>query len=492
MDPERPIEKKLRDYGKSRCERAGDLRLHPATRRMLHGEVARTYGAPREGRSRFFDFWPKLAWSCGLVALVLFVAIISSRETESGYQLAGRPKSADMDKTLDLLTVEPSRPQANRAAVARSGEANKDSRGVNEPVEAKTKSTVISKAPVPLAAPARAPERRPAAAPADTVATFGASASAPAIQKGVAAAPTAAVPGKLAAADQEATQVLADSVTAAPSKERAAGRPVERLVAGLAVTNGVSEFAQAGRSQIQFNRQVASSPAVIYERIDSNVGPALLQNNAEPETTQLARRFSTDKLEQTRTESFMANQSYVRTPTPQAMGAWNAMNNEGRMLSNFRMQQTDRGLEVVDEDGSVYTGQMELVTTNAAPSGGYYVGARISVAEKEVPEEPTLRFRVAGTNKSLNQAVVFSGQIMPQTAVLNNQSSALNYFNNTNAQLGLSGGSNQMFNNSHQLNNSQLLNNQFQFMPMLQNSRISGKVRVGSEETEINATPRNP
>ncbi|MPN65131.1 hypothetical protein SDC9_212910 [bioreactor metagenome] len=80
---------------------------------------------------------------------------------------------------------------------------------------------------------------------------------------------------------------------------------------------------------------------------------------------------------------------------------------------------------------------------------------------------------------------------MPQTAVLNNQS-ALNQFNNTNAQLGLSGGSNQMFNNSQQLNNSQLLNNQFQLMPMLQNSRISGKVRVGSEETEIDATPRNP
>jgi hypothetical protein len=483
MEPERPIEKKLRDYGKSRCERTGDLRLHSATRRLLQGEVARTYGAPREGQSRFFGFWPKVVWSGGLLAVVLFVAIVSSRGPETGYQLAGKPRNAELDKTLDLLTAEPTREKDASVAPLTVTAPERKSYGVSEQPEAKSKGMSSGEVGVPLTSPV-SPAERQGAVVVGTLPASAASSPSLVMRERAVAAPTQAIRGAVAGADRKAAQTLADRIE--PKRELAAGR----LAAGLAVTNGVSEFAQAGSTQFGFTSQVASSPTVAYQRIDSNAGPELRQK-VNNEGTRFLRRSSTE-LEQSRTESFMANQSYVRTPTPQGMGAWSTANNEARMLSNFRMQQTDGRLEVVDEDGSVYTGQVELVATNAPVSGGYYAGAKIDVAENAVPEEPALLFHVTGTNKSLNQAIVFSGQILPQTAALNNQSSGLNKLNSNNVQLGLSGGSNQMLNNSQGLNNSQLLNNQLQWMPMLQNSRISGKVRVGSEETIIDATPRNP
>jgi hypothetical protein len=494
MEQERPIEKKLREYGKGRCERMGDLRLHPATRRMLHGEVARTWGTSRSNKTRFLGFWPKVAWSSGVLAVVLFVAIISSRGPEERYQLAGKPKSADSDRAVGLITLDSAQPapQGNVAlSTTVTSAENERPSGVAQHAEAKAKGVTAGEMGVPLASPASPAERQVAPTVVGTLSAPAASAPVLATRGGLVAAPTTAIRGQVATVTEPA-QMLADRVEDVAKKERAGSVSSDGLAAGLAVTNGVPQVVHAGRSQFGFNRQVvSSSPAVLYERTDSNAGPVLRDIKDAASEARLARRFSADKTEQPRSESFMANQSYVRTPTPQAMGAWNTMNNEARLLSNFRMQQTDAGLEIVDGDGSVYTGQMELVTTNSTPAWGYYAGAKLNPTENAVSEEPTLRFQVTGTNKSLNQAIVFSGQIMPQTAVLNNQS-ALNQFNNTNVQLGLAGVSNQMFNNSQQLNNSQLLNNQFQLMPMLQNSRISGKVRVGSEETEIDATPRNP
>ena len=489
MEPERPIERKLREYGKSRCERTGDLRLHPATRRMLHGEVARTWGTSRSNKTRFFGFWPKVAWSCGVLAVVLVVAIVSSRGPETRYQTASKSESADSpDRTLGLLMAEADR-DARGSTASVNGAVNERLSGIAEHAEAKVRGTSAGEMNVPSASPASPSERRVAPTVASTLSAPAASAPVLAMRDGVVDAPTAAIRGKVAAVTEPA-QMLADRVEEVAKRERAGSVSFAGLAAGLAVTNGVAQVVHAGRSQFGLNRQVASSPAVLYERTDSNAGPVLREIKDAASETRLARRFSADKTEQPPPESFMANQSYVRTPTPQAMGARNTMNSEARLLSNFRMQQTDAGLEIVDGDGSVYKGQAEFVATDVVPFGGYSEGAKIDAAKNAAPEEPTLRFRVAGTNKSLNQAVVFSGQIVLQTAVLNNQAPGQNLLN-TNIQLGLSGGSNQMLNNSQALN-SQLLNNQLQWMPMLQNSRISGKVRVGSEETEINAIPRNP
>jgi len=70
MDPERPIEKLLRQAAQARRGQAGaPQEIHPATRRMLQGEVARKFaaGPPRVRRSFFELFMPQLAWGAALV-----------------------------------------------------------------------------------------------------------------------------------------------------------------------------------------------------------------------------------------------------------------------------------------------------------------------------------------------------------------------------------------------------------------------------------------
>lgn len=78
MEPERPIEKLLRDCANKRREEIGPpLELHPATRRMLQGEVARR--APKPGEEGgLFKFLaalrPRLAW----VLCVLAIAAVGA------------------------------------------------------------------------------------------------------------------------------------------------------------------------------------------------------------------------------------------------------------------------------------------------------------------------------------------------------------------------------------------------------------------------------
>src|SRR6266403_1738058 len=81
MEPERPIEKLLRAWAKKRRDDAGaPLELHPATRRLLQGEVARRFGKePRQPRSFsqvLAGLWPRLAWGVAVVALAGVLAAI--------------------------------------------------------------------------------------------------------------------------------------------------------------------------------------------------------------------------------------------------------------------------------------------------------------------------------------------------------------------------------------------------------------------------------
>jgi hypothetical protein len=73
------MEKILRAYAEAR-RKGADLPLHPATRKMLHAEVARRFknGDREPFWSRLRAFWPQLAFGSGLCAILL-VAVISLR-----------------------------------------------------------------------------------------------------------------------------------------------------------------------------------------------------------------------------------------------------------------------------------------------------------------------------------------------------------------------------------------------------------------------------
>src|SRR5882672_320178 len=81
MEPERPVEKMLRDYAKKRREEAGaPLELHAATRRLLQGEVARrrakNQGQPQSFAKLLLAAWPRIAAAIGLFAVLVFVVSV--------------------------------------------------------------------------------------------------------------------------------------------------------------------------------------------------------------------------------------------------------------------------------------------------------------------------------------------------------------------------------------------------------------------------------
>src|SRR5512140_3288393 len=75
-EPERPIEKLLRDAAKKRRDEAGaPMELHPATRRLLQGEVVRTFAKPGRAHRSVFEvlgqLWPRFAWGVAIFAVLV-------------------------------------------------------------------------------------------------------------------------------------------------------------------------------------------------------------------------------------------------------------------------------------------------------------------------------------------------------------------------------------------------------------------------------------
>src|SRR3954454_6597051 len=88
-EPERPIERLLRDSANKRLEKAGaPLSLHSADRRALQAEVARQFGKRQVNRVAWTDFlgrhWPRLA------GVAVFLAVVGL----SIFSLTGRKQSA--------------------------------------------------------------------------------------------------------------------------------------------------------------------------------------------------------------------------------------------------------------------------------------------------------------------------------------------------------------------------------------------------------------
>jgi hypothetical protein len=78
-EPERPIEKLLRACARKRRDEAGaPFTLHPATRRLLQGEVTRAFprdrGAANGVSGLLAGLWPRFAWGFGLFAVLAIAA----------------------------------------------------------------------------------------------------------------------------------------------------------------------------------------------------------------------------------------------------------------------------------------------------------------------------------------------------------------------------------------------------------------------------------
>jgi len=155
------------------------------------------------------------------------------------------------------------------------------------------------------------------------------------------------------------------------------------------------------------------------------------------------------------------------------------------VLSSFEVEQTAQQLRIVDADGSIYTGSIQLAEARprlrsaeaqhiaVGDSSQGKLGPTSAVAFDAAGELGQIySFRVTGTNRTLNQSVVFTGSL---TAMTNAAA-----IGQVTSNLGATGG------------RSQLPSAPATLLPLV-NSRISGKAIIGrSTEVEINAVPTVP
>ena len=470
MNDERPIEKLLRRYAKKRRDEAGDpLSLHPATRRLLQGEVARQYPkASREGRSSttgFLALWAqKWAFALGVLVVLAVTAVVlvptfkSSPEAEF---LAQKKTSEDI---------------AVRESVA----------PVSAPAPAETQLSIVTLADRPQNQPAPEPAGGGNLSPRrDDSAN-----RSYALTNGVAAGSLSRFADAKSDADsyrdaQESKQVLLgvnlDSAAPAtrslsvPSRSRPAG---ETKLADSLATSGNAPLdrndAVVAADRFNESRQPATpSPlAAAAPSVSSRVqDKSFVARGGEVEKD--AERFYSQSFANVAPEELRAKAAKVKSESPVIP-----------VLSKFQVQQVGDQLRVIDGDGSTYLGE---VNKNIAAAGAGTDDKETTTLAFETAKRPAPGFaggvtanqqatqnyfwRVEGTNRTLNQNVVFTWNFVSTT--------------NISATTQLNAASGVLNQNAATLPS--------QFPALLNNSIINGRAQLGrAQQIEVNAVPVKP
>jgi hypothetical protein len=160
------------------------------------------------------------------------------------------------------------------------------------------------------------------------------------------------------------------------------------------------------------------------------------------------------------------------------------------VLVSFQVMQNNNEIRVLDQDGSVYSGFVQATGADLSGQENKVGGneQRQATAKRAAPATPQERadapaqmsgnnlnysFRVSGVNRSLQQSVVFVGNLVPWSNEV-----ALGVSNQFAAGVG-----GQLQNTASNLDLQQLLSN----------SRITGTAVVNrTNALEINAVPVNP
>lgn len=118
-DDKHPMDDLLKDFAQQRKEAAGRPEMHPATRRMLQGEVARVYKNEQQTflgeeprRSWFLQLWPRLAFGLLTLGFLVFAVVLSQPSEES--ELA---QTDALDTNLNIVELEQLKEKADKDMV---------------------------------------------------------------------------------------------------------------------------------------------------------------------------------------------------------------------------------------------------------------------------------------------------------------------------------------------------------------------------------------
>jgi hypothetical protein len=463
MNDDRPIEKLLRRYAKKRRTDAGPpVGLHPATRRLLQGEVARQFrnATPSITPPSFTQIWkswlPRLAWAVPL--LVLMGAGL--------WSLLDRPRPKQ-------LALGPSPIQETAAAGSRASKAERrEPESLPSTLEVRS-STAVETAPAGFSAAKGSPPS-PAAAPIRSL-----NQPAPGLaDQGIAGKNRDAEPAlAYVTTTNHSVALRVGAVEQKGGPARYDGKEIvqaDKLGFASSAAPAPARFAEASSAN-----RVSTQPA---DRSKTGVSAAKVSGIVTPLVDAPGTPASLERSQaQTYSQSFA---NLAPETLKQKAAKASAPPPVSPVLANFRVEQTGRQLRVVDSDGSTYVGE-----TDASPESWLVVGGQkdqagqlfksdgrinqLPAAAKSVPESQlqTSLYRVAGTNRTLNQTVEFTWSFVAMT-----NEPIVAEAEKIGVDLNKDG--------------KKLPN---QFPGQLQNSFITGRAQFGTgQEIEINAVPVSP
>lgn len=481
MNDERPIEKLLRRAAQKRSAASGPPpELHTANRRLLQDEVARQFPAPAPPPPATVpDWWflLKRRWLVGVgaVALLWIVALAI-------VPMFSKPKSRD------LLTLNsPAKDQADHNAIE---VASAIPPAATAPIV--TTVAMEAKAPTRLgfdAAPSSAQpatsrggaERlRPETTAVPMLMADRASAIPPAPAASRGASKLKATPSNTGSKPFAQTRPTADAVlrpaqpaghlSLAPGgKPAAAAPPIETKMESYAATPSASAASAA------FDAANRVSPAEAAPEADGGIAEI-----ERAEQLVLARGGGTPVAPVERSSqsySNLAGKPLLRTEEARFFGQ------APKVLMNFRIEQAGRDMRVVDGDGSIYTGVVDAENTlykqmvarqKATLSNTYEKQFRFQTPKltaappaAKPPAGTYYFYRVEGTNRTLNQKVVFSWNFVATNAAA---AESQNYRGNRS--------------------NLDAAKQVPPFADQLPRSSVAGRAQLGtSRQIEVNAVP---
>lgn len=469
MNDERPIEKLLRRYANKRRDEAGSPPgLHPATRRLLQGEVSRQYpkASPEKSKPCVMDFFALLArrWVYAVSVLVVLgvsaaLLLPSLNKPKGGVMLAHKAATEDAPdrESLATATVPPAEIQPTLAvAETRQIQPALEPSGGGKTSRSQDESATMRY----FASPGTVNE---STADSSFVVSDGDSRRKSEETKDV------SLGMKIDSTVPTSRTLTAQPPARAAGIAKPADSPVlaESTRAGRADSKTAADGFAASRQAVPTSASVAAAPTASATLSDK--GFVARGGGAERD----AQRFYSQSYANVAPEQIMAKAAKVKAESPIVP-----------VLANFQVQSEGNELRVIDSDGSTYRG---VVSAGAVGQATGAVGQEaaasfertelqraqtavdIRVANRQAAEN--YQWRVEGTNRTLNQNVVFTFNLVETTNEL------------AKAQLNTAAGA----------PNQNAPQRSWQFPTVLTNAIINGRARLGpAQQIEVNAVPVKP
>ena len=484
--PNNDFEKQLRDYAQQRRDAAGTPELHPATRAMLQAEVKQRLGnvgtpTARTERGGWARFWPRLTFALGVFVVLGIAAILifpANKKVKDNFTLAKLEESKLATNSFDKPDALPVLAPAPAATLARREIAAKPAApSAPTSISADTATANFERR---TDTPARMEPAKAfkSGSPRDLAKTSAGSAAIPpgsaaqnagqrfqfADNDRAKAAPTVTTRGAIAPGKAASSVIQADALVATASKDLktvtlvGAGKKAEAggQILAAAKLNDVTDnnnlgLAQRYRTVAAMEKQKQAASPVLDEFIVTQNGEAL---------TVIDRDGSIYK-------------GYARLAAAGRSGGGGGYGNSGALQLVPNSYNGGRGGALLNQNATSRS-QDESRAQSQVLGGAQYNQAQVVPAQNAVVTVNYF-FRVEGTNRSLNQRVIFTGNILQN-----------NSFNNVayNAQ---NSANTQAFNQQNAPSGSQAYFNNGSPAPGL-NNFINGRVQLDDKKTsELNA-----